>query len=420
MPAEEKKDESESSGLSDILELAASLGTGEDDADASSITRSGDGENSAPLSVGFGTDAGAALVAEGEADLPPLPTTEPEASVSASSRTAAAAMEATSKPAAVPAPVESKPPRPAKPAQSPTRPSEPTAAASSVAPRATAVAPPPERKNVGMWIIVGVGAAVVLAAIWVAMNSGDRNAPHTVPAEDPSPKVVRNQPDAIAGQNEEAMEPAGGAQEPADEPEEAPEEPAEPEETIELDEEDEGPVVASVKQGRAKPKETSDGSTPKPVSDTPSEPAEPPPAPDPEPEPKAVTPPPDDDGKFSSECLLNPNKAGCAEFRKRQELEKKNLDRTLPDKLSLAELREAVTPHKNKAKACGTKHGVEPGTTVRIKLSIEGESGKVISAVPTAPHDTEPVGECIAEVFRGAVFPRFKSPQQGAVYPFRL
>ncbi len=118
--------------------------------------------------------------------------------------------------------------------------------------------------------------------------------------------------------------------------------------------------------------------------------------------------------------MLNPNKPGCAELRKRQELARKDLDKTLPDKLSQTDVRKGISAVKSNAKSCGSKHGVPAGTKVRVKLSIAGDTGKVISADPLAPHAGTAVGSCVANAVKQASFRRFKSGQQGATYPFTM
>ena len=51
-----------------------------------------------------------------------------------------------------------------------------------------------------------------------------------------------------------------------------------------------------------------------------------------------------------------------------------------------------------------------------MKLSIEGDSGKVMSAEPKAPHNNA-LGQCVADKLSKATFPRFLSAQQGTDFP---
>jgi len=52
-----------------------------------------------------------------------------------------------------------------------------------------------------------------------------------------------------------------------------------------------------------------------------------------------------------------------------------------------------------------------------VKLSIEGDSGKVTSATPMTPHDSGALGKCVSDALAKTVFPRFKSSVQGTTYP---
>lgn len=388
MASEEKKQESESSGLSDILELAASLGSDNDeDSGPNAITRSADEDrDEIAVGSGYGGVAGAALVA-GEGVEVPAPPAAPKPT---------------------PPVVTPTPPRAAKP-----RPA-PAASAISTAPAPVVTQ---RRKGGAMWMILVAVVALIGIGWFVMQSSGD------------PPKKSAKAP-AVATQPKPAPEPAKVAEAvppPAPEPvpvvveEGATDGTGEPVEVIEEGESDSpvAEVTASARAGRKRTKNGGDKPAPK-VKETPAPeetPEEPPPA---APEPKSDAPPPADDGKFSSECLLNPSKPGCAELRRRQELGKKDLDKTLSEKLSQTDIRSAVSPLKNRAKACGPKFSIEPGTTVRIKLSIEGATGNVLSAQATAPHDGAPVGKCVSDVFVGAKFPRFKKQQQGIVYPLRM
>ncbi len=51
-----------------------------------------------------------------------------------------------------------------------------------------------------------------------------------------------------------------------------------------------------------------------------------------------------------------------------------------------------------------------------MKLSIEGDSGKVMSAEPAAPHNNA-LGQCVADQLAKTKFPRFVSAQQGTTFP---
>jgi len=150
----------------------------------------------------------------------------------------------------------------------------------------------------------------------------------------------------------------------------------------------------------------------------------------PEPSPSAAKSPtaaPVDPGKkFSTECLLDPSTAGCnapkasAPSMATAGPRAQDLSATLPEKLTQSQIRDGIDAVKDRAKACGTQHGAPDGTTVRVKLSIAGSSGRVTSASADEPHAGQPLGQCVANALKGASFPRFKSDAQGTTFPVKL
>jgi len=130
----------------------------------------------------------------------------------------------------------------------------------------------------------------------------------------------------------------------------------------------------------------------------------------------------DDDGKADdpfnggkANCVFNPNAPGCVK-KDDGGASLKDLDATLPDKLSNRQLSKALGKKKNKAKSSCSQNGAAPGEVVHVKLSIEGSSGKVLTAEPQAPHNNA-LGNCVADVLKQTTFPRFTSAQQGTTYP---
>jgi hypothetical protein len=126
---------------------------------------------------------------------------------------------------------------------------------------------------------------------------------------------------------------------------------------------------------------------------------------------------------YTAECLLDPSRPGCQDPNASKDSKPDNgpnVTGTLPDKLSDLQLRQALAGAKETAKACGTQHGAPAGTQVRVKLSIAGDTGKVVSAQPLDSHATTALGRCVADALKSATFPRFASPLQGTVYPVRL
>lgn len=92
----------------------------------------------------------------------------------------------------------------------------------------------------------------------------------------------------------------------------------------------------------------------------------------------------------------------------------------LPDTPSNAQVRAAMAKVKAKAKACGRRHQLASGTTVRVKLSVVGATGRIKSARAIEEHADRPAGRCVAEALSAAVLPRFAKPQAGIVYGIRM
>jgi hypothetical protein len=72
------------------------------------------------------------------------------------------------------------------------------------------------------------------------------------------------------------------------------------------------------------------------------------------------------------------------------------------------------------AKACAARHGGKPGETVRIKLSIAGPTGNVISTSAEPPHQGTPLGNCVAAALKKASFATFRKPVIGLVYAITM
>ena len=127
------------------------------------------------------------------------------------------------------------------------------------------------------------------------------------------------------------------------------------------------------------------------------------------------------DRSIPVECVLNP--ASCT---------KTGQPRTTPghttpkatdkpsSKLSNAQLKKALASTKADARRCGPEHGVDSGTRVAVKLSIEGRTGKVISALAQGDHARSSLGRCVAGALSRTEFPEFSSPRMGMVYTVRM
>jgi hypothetical protein len=92
----------------------------------------------------------------------------------------------------------------------------------------------------------------------------------------------------------------------------------------------------------------------------------------------------------------------------------------LPETLTTLDIKNGIAPHRAAAKACGARHNVEPGLSVIIKLSIEGATGRVTSAVAQSPHAGTDLGRCVAKALGKAQFPRFRKASLGVVYPVSM
>ncbi len=130
-------------------------------------------------------------------------------------------------------------------------------------------------------------------------------------------------------------------------------------------------------------------------------------------------------GKMDVDCILNPDLAKC---KKGGGGKKRSgggggggaSDPSAPAKLSQADVRAGITVVKPAAKACGSKHRAAPGTKVTVKLSIQGATGRVVSAKATGEHAGKPLGNCVAQAAKKATFKKVKKPQTGVQIPFRM
>jgi hypothetical protein len=92
----------------------------------------------------------------------------------------------------------------------------------------------------------------------------------------------------------------------------------------------------------------------------------------------------------------------------------------LPAKLTMAQLRTGVSAQKPAAKQCGRLHGASAGEEVRVRLSITGASGAVVSAAAQGEHARTELGRCVATALARADFPRFGDPAMGFVFTVRM
>lgn len=122
----------------------------------------------------------------------------------------------------------------------------------------------------------------------------------------------------------------------------------------------------------------------------------------------------------SVDCILDPSKckrtptvgdpkpasSGMADGRKRS--------------LSSTDIKDGIQPFKAEAKRCGPKYNVPPGTKVKVKASVSGETGRITRAKAIGEHAGTDVGKCVADALSQATFPRFAKPAVGFLYPVKL
>jgi hypothetical protein len=139
-------------------------------------------------------------------------------------------------------------------------------------------------------------------------------------------------------------------------------------------------------------------------------------------EPKPEEPPAKKAEELGADCILNPDLPECqdASKKKTKKIAEDDPRADLPEKLTKNDVRAGFGAVKSKAKACGAEYGVDPGTKVRVKVSISGETGLVISATALGEHADEPVGKCVAEALSKAKFGQFRKSVMGVTYPVTL
>lgn len=94
------------------------------------------------------------------------------------------------------------------------------------------------------------------------------------------------------------------------------------------------------------------------------------------------------------------------------------VDPDLPATLSATDIRDGMTAIKPKARACGEAHDAPSNARLRVKLAVEGKTGRVMSVTAMAPWTGTPLGTCVEAVVRKATFPRFRKERLAAMYPF--
>lgn len=119
------------------------------------------------------------------------------------------------------------------------------------------------------------------------------------------------------------------------------------------------------------------------------------------------------------DCILDPALAECMKRAVPQGDDPPQGD-DLPDVLNATDIKAAIQKVEAQAKACGPEHGAKSGEKVKIKLTLEGATGRVTATFAQSPHDETELGRCVADVLATARFPRFRKPRLGVVYPVTM
>lgn len=128
------------------------------------------------------------------------------------------------------------------------------------------------------------------------------------------------------------------------------------------------------------------------------------------------------DADVTADCVLGVSDCGSAKGPKAPDTTPPaaKARETLPAKLTMAQLRTGVSAQKPAAKQCGRLHGASAGEEVRVRLSITGASGAVVSAAAQAEHARTELGRCVAKALAHATFPRFGDPAMGFLFTVRM
>ncbi|MEM7155501.1 MAG: hypothetical protein AAF799_21805 [Myxococcota bacterium] len=252
-------------------------------------------------------------------------------------------------------------------------------------PAAVAARPQPARDDRPLYLMIAaLSAAVVsLGAYAIFAPSPTRAA---APAPEPAPSVA-----AAAAANEAEPEP-----EPALPAAPAPSDEAEPEPEVELEAKAEPAKGRSAKNRRNRKGRRDRTPTPAKGDET-------------------KPPAPADRGGVPIGCVLDPD--SCSK-KKRPDPTPTPGSTDLPDVPSNSQIRSAMKKVKPTAKACAS--GADAGQKVRVKLSVTGRDGRVVSAKALEDHAGTALGRCVAGALSKATLPRFAKPQAGIVFAVRM
>src|SRR5690606_9550252 len=139
-----------------------------------------------------------------------------------------------------------------------------------------------------------------------------------------------------------------------------------------------------------------------------------------EPKTKSAKKEPKDGGVLPVECVIDPSKCSTGKRKGGSDAAALGSTKGLPASPSSSQIRSAMAKVKPQAKACRGRHGGRDGEKVRVKLSVEGATGRVTSAKPLEDHARTALGRCVADALAKAGLPRFSKPQVGVVYAITL
>jgi predicted Zn finger-like uncharacterized protein len=128
-------------------------------------------------------------------------------------------------------------------------------------------------------------------------------------------------------------------------------------------------------------------------------------------------PPKEEKEDIGVDCLLNPEtcKKGSSGSGGSGS-SKPPAESGLPEKLTADQIKAGTASAKSSAES-KCKAQSKGGEKITVKISIEGSSGKVLSA---SADDSGPLGTCVAGEYKNATFPKFTAPQQGAQVTVRF
>jgi hypothetical protein len=132
----------------------------------------------------------------------------------------------------------------------------------------------------------------------------------------------------------------------------------------------------------------------------------------PKPKPKTTS-------ELSVDCILDPASCGRGSTATPTKPKTSPPTASRPDKLSSTQIKNALAKPKSQSRTCGEIHAAPAGTKVTVRLSVDGSTGRVISAKPQAPN-ANALGSCVADKLSDATFPRFASPAMGILYSVRM